>query len=128
MNFLDLAPDLLGNETIVRMALRHTAQFAQVHGFAQIHLHVPTDLVGERNEILNLAWQVLLHPHVKLRRLAHALIELALESSFFDLLWRVVSVNRRKSLAFLSQNSMAMQVAVQAEIAENVERIIHVLE
>ena len=42
MNFLDLAPHLLADETVVGMPLGHGAQLAHVQGFTQIHLHEPT--------------------------------------------------------------------------------------
>ena len=36
MDFLNLAPDLLADETIVGMALRHGAELAHVQGFAPV--------------------------------------------------------------------------------------------
>src|SRR5262249_41279920 len=50
------------------------------------------------------------------------------ESRFWNFFWRIVSVHRGKILALLCQNSVAMNVAIGAQIADNVERIIDVLE
>jgi hypothetical protein len=36
---------------VVGMALRHAAQLAHVQRFAQVHLHVPADLVRERHHV-----------------------------------------------------------------------------
>ena len=41
-----------------------------------------------------------------------------LEACFFDLRWRVVAVNGGEILAFLGENAMAVQVAVEAKITE----------
>ena len=58
MHRLNLAAHLLAGEKIIRMALRHGAQFTHVHSLAQVHLHVPADLVGERNDVLSFARQI----------------------------------------------------------------------
>ena len=49
MNGLNLAPHLLADETIIGMTPGHGAQLAHMNGFAQVHLHVSADLVGERH-------------------------------------------------------------------------------
>ena len=55
MHFLNPAPHLLRDEAVVGMALGHGAQLAEVDRFAQVHLHVPADLVGEGHDVLGLA-------------------------------------------------------------------------
>src|ERR671919_204817 len=99
-----------------------------MHGFAQIHFHVPADLVGERHDVLGFTWKVWVNLLVKLCRLCHALIKLDLESRLFDLLRRVVAVDGRKVLALLGQDAVAVKVAVTAQIAENIEGVINVFE
>src|SRR5258706_8980466 len=56
------------------------------------------------------------------------MIELALEVALFDFRRRVVAVRGREILALLGENPMAVQVAIQTEIAENIEGVIDVLE
>ena len=51
MNFLNRAPHLLADETIVGMTLSHGAKLDHVQRFAQVHLHVPADLVRERDDV-----------------------------------------------------------------------------
>jgi hypothetical protein len=58
MHFLDLAPHLLRDESIIRMALRHRSQLAHVYGLAQIHFHIPADLVSEGDNVLRFAGQI----------------------------------------------------------------------
>ena len=128
MDGLNLAPHLLADETVVGMALGHGAQLAHVQGFAQVHLHVPADLVGERHDVLRFARQIGVNLLVQLRRALHAMVELALEAALFDLRRRVVAVHRGKILALLGENPVAVQVAVEAEIAEDVEGVIDVFE
>ena len=57
MDGLNLAPHLLADGTIIGMALRHRAQLAHVHGFAQVHFHVPANLVRERDDVLRFTWK-----------------------------------------------------------------------
>ena len=54
MRFLDLAPDLLGDEAVVRKAPGHGAQLEHVDRVAQIHFGVPANLVRERHDTLRL--------------------------------------------------------------------------
>ena len=55
------------------------------------------------------------------------MVELRFETGLFNLRRRVVAVDRGKLLPLLSQYAMPVQIAVQAEITENVESIIDVL-
>ena len=128
MDGLNFAPDLLADETIVGMALRHGAELAHVQGFAQVHLHVPADLVGERHDVLRFARQIVINLLVQLRRAFHAVVELALEGARFDLRRRVVAVCRGEILALLGENPVAVEIAVQSEVTENIEGVIDVFE
>ena len=56
------------------------------------------------------------------------MIELALEAARFDLRRRVVAVCRGEILALLGENPVALQIAVQSKIAENIEGVIDVFE
>src|SRR4029434_327726 len=100
----------------------------KVYGLAQVHLHIPADLVSERNDVLRLAGQVAVNFLVELRRHVHARIELALETCFLDFLRRVVAVRGRERLPLLGQNPVAMEVPIQSKVAQNIKRIIDVLE
>src|SRR5262249_13017198 len=91
-------------------------------------LHVPANLVGERNNILRFARQIAVDLFVQAGCALHALVELVFETGFFDLRRSIVAADCRKLLTFLSQNPVAMQIAIQAEVTEDVERIIDVLE
>jgi hypothetical protein len=42
--------------------LRHGAQLTHVQRFAQVHFHVPADLVSERHEVLRLTRQIRVNP------------------------------------------------------------------
>src|SRR4249920_2287362 len=128
MDFLNLAPHLLADEAIIRMTLRHGAQLAHVHGFPQVHLHVPANLVGERHYVLSLACEIPVNPFVQIRRAFHAIVELALETGFLDLWRSVVTMHGGEILALLGENAMAVQIAVEAKITEDVEGVIDVLE
>lgn len=58
MDGLNFAPNLLADEAVVRMALRHGAELAHVERFAQVHFHVPADFVGERHDVLRFVRQI----------------------------------------------------------------------
>ena len=64
---------------------------------------------------------------VEFRRFCHALIELRLETRLFDLLRRIIAMHGREVLALLSEYAVTMQVAIQTQVTENVERVIDVL-
>ena len=51
-----------------------------------------------------------------------------LKPGLFDLWRRVVAVHGGEVLAFLGENPVAMQIAIEPEIAEDVEGVIDVLE
>ena len=55
-------------------------------------------------------------------------IELAFETSLLDLRRRVVTVRRGEVLALLRENAMAVEIAVEPQIAENIEGVIDVFE
>src|SRR4029077_17969256 len=65
MHFLDSAPHLLRDEPVIRMALRHRPQLAQVDSLAEIHFHVPASPVREGNDVLSLSGKVLIDFVVK---------------------------------------------------------------
>ena len=128
MNLLDLAPHLLADETVVGMPLGHGAQLAHVQGFTQIHFHVPANLKSERHHVLRFARQIFEDLLVQIRRAFHAFLELGFKTSFLNLRRRVVAVDRGEVLALLGENSMPVQIAIESEIAENVEGVIGILE
>src|SRR5262249_20379249 len=127
MHFLDLAPHLLRDESIVRMALGHRSQLAQMNGLAKIHLHVPAGPVREGNNVLSLLGKVLIDLVIEICSPRHTQVKVTPESRVLNFFRRIVSVHRGKILALLRQNSVAMNVAIGAQIADNVERIIDVL-
>src|SRR6185295_19967892 len=57
-----------------------------------------------------------------------AIVELALEACFFDFRRGVVAVHGGEVLAFLGENAMTVQVAVETEVTEDVKGVVHVLE
>ena len=128
MNLLDLAPHLLADETVIGMALGHGPQLAHVQRFAEIHFHVPANLIGEGHRLLRLARQIFKNLPVEIRRAFHAFVELGFKTGFLDLRRRVVTVHGGKVLTLLGENSMAMQIAVESEIAENIEGVISIFE
>ena len=128
MDLLDLAPHLLADETVIGMPLGHGAQLAHVQRFTQIHFHVPANLKGERHHVLRFALQIFVNLLVQLGRAFHAFLKLGFKTGFLNLWRRVVAVDRREVLALLSENSMPVQIAIESEIAENVEGIIGILE
>ena len=65
---------------------------------------------------------------VQIRCAFHAMVELVLETGLCDLRRCVVAVHRGKILAFLGKNAMAVEIAIEAEITEDVEGIIDVFE
>jgi len=50
MDFANLTPHLLSNESVVWMALWHGTKLADVHRFAQVHFHIPSDTSPEIEE------------------------------------------------------------------------------
>ncbi len=110
------------------MALGHGAELADVDGLAQVHFHVPADLVGERYDVLRLLWQVAVDFFINLGRLVHAACKVWFEAGFHDLVGRVVAVSSRIVLPFLAENAVALEVAIASEVSENVKSVIYLLE
>src|SRR5215813_3202457 len=127
VHFLDFAPHLLRDEPITRMALGHRSELAQMDGLAEIHLHVPASPVREGNNVLSFRGKVSIDLVIEIRSPRHTQVKVRLESRFLNFFRRIVTVYRGKILALLRQNSVAMNVAIGAQIADNVERIIDVL-
>src|SRR5262245_38551376 len=127
MHFLDFAPHLLRDESVIRMALGHRPQLAQMDGLAEIHLHVPTGPVREGNNVLSLGGKVSIDLVIEICGPRHTQVKVWLESRFLNFFRRIVTVHRSKILALLRQNSVAMNVAIGAQIADNIERKIDVL-
>src|SRR5262249_13380429 len=76
---------------------------------------------------LSLPGKVLIDLVIEICSPHHTQVKVRLESRFFDFFRRIVTVHRGKILALLRQNSVAMNVAIGAQIADTVERIIDVL-
>ena len=54
VDLLDPPPHLLHDEPVVRVALRHRAQLAEVHGLAQVQRDAPAHAERERDDVLRL--------------------------------------------------------------------------
>ena len=111
-----------------RMALRNASQLDEMERFAQIHLHIPSDAEGHRHHVLRFFGVFLRYLAVRLYRLVHGVAVFLMESCIDDFLRRHIAVDDRKVLALLGQDPVALEVAVDAEIREDVKRIIDVLQ
>src|SRR3989338_2725198 len=128
MDFFNLAPHLLHDEAIVRMALGHGAQLADEHRLAQIHLHVPADLISERDDILGLEGKIAVYFLIDLGSLFHAAMEIRPEAGLFDFRRSIIAVRSGEVLSLLGEDPMAVKIAVKPKIAENIEGIVNLLE
>ena len=110
------------------MALGHGPQLADVHRLPQIHLHVPSGPVGEGDRVLGLPGMVRPDPFVDLGRALHAAPEVFAEPRLGDLRRRVVAVGGGEVLPFLAEQAVPLQIAVGAQVADDVERVIDLLQ
>jgi hypothetical protein len=93
MNFLDFAPHLLADAAVVGMALGHRAKLDHVQRFAQIHFHVPADLVGEWHDVLRFARQDGVNVGLKSRQFSDS--RHAFNLNFIRLLPQLCEIVRR---------------------------------
>src|SRR5262249_32485385 len=127
MNLGNLFPHFLHDEPVVGMTLGHGSQLTDVYGFTQVELHIPTDTISKRDDILGFKREVAGDLFVQLRGLLHTAIEGRLEPRGLDLRRSVVAVGSSKVLSLLREHTVSLQVAIQSKIPHNVERVIHLL-
>src|SRR3970040_2296025 len=113
--------------SVVRMALGRGAQLADEHGLTEVHFHIPSGFKGKGDDILGLKRKVLVNSLVKIRGLSHAPVKIPFEACLDYFFRDIVPMGGRKILPLLSQNSMALQIAIQSEIPDDIKGVVNIL-
>ena len=127
MDFADEPPHLLDNKAIVWVALRQGAEFTHMKSLAQVEFHIPPNPIGKRHDVLSLGRKIREDSLVHRGRPFHALHKWCLEPSLLDLRRRVIAVHGGEILALLGEYSMPLEVTVDSQITNDIERIICML-
>src|SRR5450759_4676364 len=129
MNFLDAAEHLLRHQTVIGVALRGGPELAQVVDLAQVRPEVPADAEGERHDVLGqrragVALQPRMDASGRLQGAGKAVCHPEVGQA-----WRKVEAERRaQQLAVLREHAVAMQVSIRAEVGDDLECVLGVLE
>src|SRR6266851_7689563 len=125
----DPAEHLLRDPPVVGVALRRGPELTQVIDLAEVHPEVPADSKSERHYVLGQSRAgIALQPRVDSRRSFDSGGKTPAQAEVGNSWREVVAEARAQHLAILREHAVAVQVAVRAEVGDDLERVLGVLE
>ena len=109
----------LGDESIGGVAGGLGAEFAEPLEGAEVDLKVPVDIISHRDDVLGFLWKFRSDGVIGLFGSFHGFMVIFFHVSTMDFWGGVIPVISGEPLSFLSEDPMAVQVAVNSEVSKD---------